>query len=153
MPKRRAQIAMTHDEIVEFLHEPLTMAVATMSPDGSIHQTALWYGFHDGAPAFWTYRKSQKVRNLERDPRISGLVEHGARYDELRGVELVGSGQIISDPEVVVAIGLDVYQRYTAPVTDDVIPVVEHMAAKRVVVRFDVDRTVSWDHSKLGGAY
>jgi hypothetical protein len=150
MPKRRQQIEMTPAEIDELLHERHTMAVATMGPRGTIHQTAMWYGFHEGAPALWTYGKSQKVRNLERDPRMSGLVETGTAYNELRGVELVGSGRIITDPVVVLAVGLDVYGRYTAPVTDDAIPVVQQMGAKRVVVAFDVDHIVSWDHRKIG---
>ena len=150
MPNRRQQIEMTPAEVDELLHGRRTMTVATMNWDGTVHLTAMWYGFLDGAPALWTYGKSQKVRNLERDPRMSGLVEDGVGYDELRGVELVGTGEIIRDPEVVVDVGLDVYRRYTAPVTEDTRPLVEQMGAKRVVVRFDVTRTVSWDHGKLG---
>ncbi|MGH9118475.1 MAG: pyridoxamine 5'-phosphate oxidase family protein [Acidimicrobiales bacterium] len=153
MPKRRQQIEMTPAEIDELLHGRQTMSVATMNRDGSVHLTAMWYGFLDGAPALWTYGKSQKVRNLERDPRMSGLVEDGIAYDELRGVELVGRGRIIRDPDAVLAVGLDVYRRYTAPVTDDAVPLVERMGAKRVVVRFEVSRTVSWDHGRLGGGY
>jgi PPOX class probable F420-dependent enzyme len=153
MPKRRSQIEMTHDEIVDFLHGRHAMAIATIGPDGNIHQAAMWYGFLDDAPAMWTYAKSQKVRNLERDPRISGLVEDGDRYEELRGVELSGKGQIIGDPAVVVAVGTDIYGRYFGPVNEDTMPIVERMAAKRVAVRIEATRTVSWDHRKLGGVY
>ena len=153
MPKRRQQIEMTESEIDEFLHGRETMSLATFKGDGTIHLTAMWYGFLDGAPAMWTYGKSQKARNLERDPRLTGLVETGARYDELRGVELVGTGELVRDPEVVRAIGFDIYERYFGSVTDDSVPIVEHMAAKRVGVRFEIARTVSWDHRKLGGAY
>lgn len=152
MPSRRQQIEMTHDEVVEFLNGRLTMAVATIGPHG-IHQTAMWYGFHDSAPALWTYAKSQKVRNLERDGRISGLVEDGDRYEQLRGVEVIGTGQIISDPDVVMSVGTQIYGRYFEAVTDDTRPIVQRMAAKRVAIRFDVARTVSWDHRKLGGTY
>jgi PPOX class probable F420-dependent enzyme len=153
MPKRRNQIEMTHEEIDEFLHGRHTMALATIGPDGNIHQTAMWYGFIDGAPGLWTYAKSQKALNLERDPRISGLVEAGERYEELRGVELAGRGELIRDLDVVVAVGREIYARYFGLVNDDTMPIVEKMAAKRVAVRLDVTRTVSWDHTKLGGTY
>jgi PPOX class probable F420-dependent enzyme len=153
MPKRRQQIEMTPAEIEEFLHGRETMSVATLNWDSTLHLTAMWYGFLDGAPALFTYAKSQKVRNLERDPRLTGLIETGDRYDEVRGVELVGTGEIIRDPEIVLAVGTEVYGRYFAPVTDETMPMVHTMSAKRVVVRIDVTRTVSWDHRKLGGQY
>ena len=119
MPKRRRQIEMTPSEIDDLLSGRHTMSVATMNWDGTVHLTAMWYGFHDGAPALWTYGKSQKVRNLERDPRMSGLVEDGVGYAELRGVELVGTGEIIRDHDVVLAVGLDVYSatRVRSPTT------------------------------------
>ncbi|MGH9243714.1 MAG: pyridoxamine 5'-phosphate oxidase family protein [Acidimicrobiales bacterium] len=153
MPSRRDQLTMTTEEIDEFLRGRHTMSVATFNHDGTIHLVAMWYGFLDGVPALWTYGRSQKVRNLERDPRVTGLVEDGERYDQLRGVELVGAGEIIRDRAMVLAVGLSVYGRYTAPVTEHVPALVEQMGAKRIVVRFAIDKVVSWDHGKLAGAY
>ena len=40
---------------------------------------------HEGRIAFWTYASSQKIKNLERDDRITCLVEDGTDYFELRG--------------------------------------------------------------------
>ncbi len=76
MNQRRA-IAMTAPEVDAFLHERHTMNVATFNHDATIHLVAMWYGFLDGAPAFETFTKSQKVVNLRRDPRITVLVEDG----------------------------------------------------------------------------
>jgi PPOX class probable F420-dependent enzyme len=153
MPSRRSSIRLTPEEVDEFIRGRHVMSIATTNPDGRIHLVAMWYGFLDGSPALWTYAKSQKVRNLERDPRLTCLVEDGEHYTELRGLELVGTGEIVRDPAVVLSVGLSVYGRYTGPVTDDVPPLVERMGAKRVVIRIDADRTVSWDHRKLGGGY
>ena len=89
MPSRRDLIRMTDEEVEQFLDGRHTMNVATIGPDGRIHLVAMWYGFLEGAPAFWTYGKSQKILNLRRDPRITALVEDGEQYEELRGVELV----------------------------------------------------------------
>lgn len=146
---RRASIAMTEDEIRAFLNERQVMTVATIAVDGRPHLTAMWYGFlADGTPALWTYGKSQKIVNLRRDPRITCLIEDGEAYNELRGVELRATAEVIEDRDVVDALGLSVYERYTGPIDDGAHEVVRVMGAKRVAVRIDVERTVSWDHSK-----
>lgn len=150
---RRDQIRMTPDEVDDFLQGRHVMNVATIGGDGRPHLVAMWYGFLDGEPAFWTYAKSQKVVNLRRDPRITCLVEDGDDYAELRGVELVATGTVLDDPSEVLRIGRSVAERYTGPVTDEILPFLEAQARKRVGVRLDVERVVSWDHRKLGGGY
>ena len=112
MPSRRGQIRMTPDEVDAFLAGRRTMNVATIGPSGHPHVVAMWYGFHDGQPALWTFGRSQKIQNLRRDPKLSALLEDGAVYSELRGVELVGTGRIVEDRDEIVAIGLSVAQRY-----------------------------------------
>jgi PPOX class probable F420-dependent enzyme len=128
------------------------MAVATLGSDGRPHVVAMWYGFLDGVPAFETYRKSQKVVNLRRDPRMTCLIEDGNRYDELRGVELVATGTIVDDPEALTKVARSLFERYeTGFGPDQGDDYISFMVAKRVVVRVDVERLVSWDHSKLIG--
>ena len=150
---RRDQIRMTPEEVDAFLQGRHTMNLATIGPDGQPHLVAMWYGFLDGKPAVWTYGKSQKVVNLRRDPRITALVETGETYDQLKGVELVGTATLHDDHDTVMALGRDLWERYTAPWTDDTAPIVERMGAKRVVIVIDAAKTVSWDHGKLGGTY
>lgn len=151
---RRDLIRMTDDEIGEFLQGRHVVNIATHGPDGNIHLVAMWYGFMHGHMAFETFTKSQKVKNLERDPRITCLVEDGEGYDELRGVEIVGRVEMTDDPEVVVALAMDVVGRYygiTDP--DDARAVAEGMARKRTAIEIIPDKIVSWDHRKLGGTY
>ncbi|HEV2362251.1 MAG TPA: pyridoxamine 5'-phosphate oxidase family protein, partial [Acidimicrobiales bacterium] len=107
----------------------------------------------DGKPAFWTYAKSQKIANLRRDPKLSCLVEDGDVYEELRGVEIVGTGNVIEDRETVSRFGNAIYERYFGELNDAAAEAVAVMGAKRVVVSIDVERVVSWDHRKLGGLY
>jgi PPOX class probable F420-dependent enzyme len=149
MPKRRDQIKMSSEEIETFLHGRRTMTVATIGRDGWPHLVAMWYGFLDGAPVFETYRKSQKVLNLQRDDRITCMIEDGDAYEELRGVELVGRGEVIEDPEVVMAAARSVVQRYFGVPDDQIDGFAAALAAKRVAVKVHVDQVVSWDHSKL----
>jgi PPOX class probable F420-dependent enzyme len=151
---RRNQIVMTPEEVDVFLREQRTMSVATVGADGRPHVVAMWYGFIDRAPAFWTYGKSQKIVNLRRDPRITCLIEDGDAYGELRGVELVADAALIEDPERVLAFGVQLTERYQGiKVNEAAMPALQKSAAKRVVVRLDVKRMVSWDHRKLGGVY
>ena len=152
MANVRDRIKMTDEEVDAFLHERQSMSVATIGPDGRPHLVAMWYGFLDGAPAFETYRKSQKVVNLQRDPRITCLVEDGDRYDLLRGVELVGKGTIIDDGQALRTIARSLFERYeTGFGPDQGEEYINFMVAKRVAVKIDIEEVVSWDHSKIGG--
>ncbi len=147
---QRAKIKMTDDEIDEFLSGRHTMSMCTINHDGTIHAVAMWYGFLEGAVAVETKLKSQKVQNLRRNPTLTMMVEDGASYEELRGVELVGRAEIVEEPDRIWELGVSVFERYQAPYTEELRPFVEAMLNKRVVVKLDVDRVVSWDHRKLG---
>ena len=150
MANQRAQIVMSNDEIVEFLHQQRSSTVATYGPQGQIHLVGMWYAVRDDTVWIETKAKAQKVANLRRDPRMSFLVEAGHTYDQLRGVAMEGRGVIIDDPDVVWDVCVDIFNRYNGDYTDEMKPFVEFMAKNRVVVRLDVDRVRSWDHRKLG---
>jgi len=143
---------MTDAEIDAFLREAHHLQVATIGPDGRPHLVAMWYGFLDGAPALWTYGRSQKVVNLRRDPRLTCLAESGRAYDELKGVELVARATILGDAVSVLRVGESVFDRYMGPFSENDRPRLERMSAKRVAVRIEVERVVSWDHAKLAAA-
>ena len=151
--KRRDLIRMTDEETQAFLAGRHTMNVATVNHDGSIHLVAMWYGFVDGRPAFWTYGRSQKILNLERNPQITCLVEAGEVYEELQGVELVGRAELVTDYDQRMAIGRSVFERYIGTWSDEMQPYLDETGAKRVGVIVTPTRVVSWDHRKLGGAY
>jgi PPOX class probable F420-dependent enzyme len=151
MPSRRDQIRMTDDELRTFLDGRHTMNVATYNHDGTIHLVAMWYGFLERDPVFWTYRSSQKIKNLERDPRITCLVEDGDTYETLRGAELVGRGEIITDWDELLPLGRSVVRRYNDIAEGtDLDGFLRDYGAKRYGVRVKVERVVSWDHTKLG---
>jgi PPOX class probable F420-dependent enzyme len=147
---QRALIKMTEDEVDAFLRERRPMTLCSINHDGSIHAVAMWYGFLEGAVAFETKAKSQKVRNLRRDPRMTCMAEDGEVYEELRGVELVGRAEIVEEPDRMWELGVDLFERYQGPYNEDLRPFVEIMLHKRVVVKLHVERVVSWDHRKLG---
>src|SRR2546423_3096967 len=102
---QRDLIKMTPEEAESLLHQRRSMTMSTISGDGSIHSVAMWYGFLEGAIAFETKIKAQKVVNLRRNPALTCLVEAGDSYDQLRGVTLIGTAEIIDDPERIWALG------------------------------------------------
>jgi PPOX class probable F420-dependent enzyme len=146
---RRSEITMSPEEIDAFLRHERTTTMCSMHPDGSIHAVAMWYGFLDGVLTVETKAKSQKVQNLKRDPRLTFLVEAGERYEELRGVELVGKARVIDDPDQIWKLGISVWERYVGPYDESQRDGLAMMLNKRVLVTIDVDRIVSWDHRKL----
>jgi PPOX class probable F420-dependent enzyme len=149
-PIQRPNIAMTDEEVTTFLVEQRTATVATIGPHGLPHLVAIWYAVLDGEIWIETKAKSQKVLNLRRDDRASFMTETGLTYSTLRGVALEGRGVISEDPEILWQVGVSVYERYSAPYSEEVRPIVDALIHKRVAIRFDVKRIRSWDHRKLG---
>ena len=150
----RDAVRMGDVEIADFLDDTLKVQVASIGRDGAPHLTTLFYVIVDGRIAFWTYARSQKVRNLERDPRVSALVEDGTDYFELRGVSITGTAELVRDPERVLQIGTAVAVRMVGAKSVDDLgelgrEVVEKQAAKRVAVVVHPDHVASWDHRKL----
>jgi hypothetical protein len=177
-------------EAEAFLREERTVLCATRGPRGWPHLMPLWYVLREpdaggsdveellggefadeepdavagaGAPQLWswTYGASQKVRNLERDPRATLQVEAGEQYQELRGVMLECEVRVHRDLETVSALGREILTRYAVPrgeppVTElpaEVGAVVDAQAAKRVGLQFVELRRSTWDHRKLAGVY
>ncbi|HEY4396688.1 MAG TPA: PPOX class F420-dependent oxidoreductase [Acidimicrobiia bacterium] len=153
MAGRRDAIKMTDEEMRAFLQAGRDLQVASINADGTPHLVTMWYLLRDGEIAFWTYGKSQKVLNLRRDPRLSVLVATGEVYDQLKGVSIQGQAEIVDDPDEVLRYGEAVYERYWGPLDDTVRDGVRAMGAKRVVIVVKPEKILSWDHSKLGGAY
>jgi PPOX class probable F420-dependent enzyme len=164
---RRDQIKLSADEQAELLSQQRVVIVSSHGPRGWPHSMPMWFtvrepqdGAHpDGPPGeiwIWTYAKSQKVKNLERDPRATLLIETGEEYVELRGIQIEAEAEIISDPERVLDFGKDLTIRYSDGIDSiegDAAEAMRAQAAKRVAIRFAPKRVATWDHRKLGGTY
>jgi nitroimidazol reductase NimA-like FMN-containing flavoprotein (pyridoxamine 5'-phosphate oxidase superfamily) len=152
---RRGQIKMSEPELEAFLQEQRVVVCATNGRDGFPHLMPLWYVLRGGELWAWTYAKSQKVRNLERDDRTTLQVETGHEYSELRGVMFKAETVIHRDVETVAGIGEALATRYggEGAVGPEARTIFEKQAAKRVGLQFVVRETATWDHRKLGGVY
>ena len=152
---RRDQITLNEDEQFALLDAERVVIVSTIGPRGWPHSMPMWFLVRDGEIWIWTYGRSQKVKNLERDRRATLLVEAGHDYDELRGVQIEAEAEIVRETERILEFAKQLAPRYagTAELGPEALAALEAQAAKRVAVRFVPKRTTSWDHRKLEGGY
>lgn len=156
MPSRREIIRMSDVEIGEYLRSRSRIILVTNGPDGMPHPVPMNYGLDEAGRIIITaFRKSQKVRNLERDPRASLLVESGDTYAELKSVIAYANAEIIREPEAVLsAMGhIRADRELAGSITGTMSDQVRDSISKRVALRFTPNRYVSWDHGKLDGLY
>lgn len=158
---------MTPAEQLALLESERVVVCSTIGPRGWPHSMPLWFTLRepegevlpDGPPKeiwVWTYAKSQKVRNLERDPRATLLIETGVEYVELRGVQIEANAELVRDPDRVFEFAKELTLRYTDGIDSiegDAAAALQAQAPKRVAIRFQPVRAASWDHRKLGGTY
>jgi len=156
MPSRRELIRMSSEELHAYLQEQKRIIVVTNGPDGMPHPVPMNYGIDDvGRIVITTFRKSQKVRNLERDPRATLLVESGETYADLKSVIAYCDAEILTNPDAI-ARNMRLIQadeQLSGSLSAEMSEQVRASMAKRAIVRFTPFRTVSWDHGKLGALY
>lgn len=156
---RRDQIRMTDDERTKYLAEAQTIIISSLGPSGYPHPMPMWFGVEgDDVVVMTTFTKSQKIRNIERDPRVSLLAESGTVYNELRGVVIYGKAELVRDQEKI----LDILAKVTAksaggagnaPDPGALRGALMATVPKRTGIRIRPEKIVSWDHRKLGGVY
>ena len=164
---RRDQITLSPAEQRDLLDSERVVIVSSHGPRGWPHSMPMWFTTREpkdaippGGPGveiwIWTYAKSQKVKNLERDPRATLLIETGTEYTELRGVQIEAEAELIREADQVLKFGKELTIRYAEGIDSiegDAAVAMQAQAAKRVAIRFRAVRVASWDHRKLGGTY
>jgi PPOX class probable F420-dependent enzyme len=156
MPSRRGQIELSEEEQRELIDDERIVVVSSLGPRGWPHVMPLWYVPRDGEIWIWTYAKSQKVKNLERKPHATLLIETGVEYGELRGIQIEAEAEIVRDLDRIVDYAKEMTVRYSEgiqSVEGDAEAGLRAQAPKRVAIHFHPKRIASWDHRKLGGTY
>lgn len=151
---KRSAIELGEDERRRYLHDASTIVLVTVGRDGYPHAIPMWFIVDDdGAVLMTTYRRSQKVMNARRNPRVALLVESGIRYEELKGVLLRGDVEVVDDEPRCVDVLTRIHAKHSGGLASGVEEVMKAQARKRVVLKVTPLRVASWDHRKLGGAY
>lgn len=158
MPRR--DISMTPEQVRAFLEQGRLLQVGSLHPDGRPHLVPMWYVVEEGSVVFRSFTRSQKIRNLRRDPRLTVMVERGEAYAELQGVMLQGRARLVDDPAYVLALYGRLAAKYPmvggAPQVlsaEDLEAAFGRHAAKNTAVIVEPDRVASWDHTRLGSDY
>lgn len=76
------------EDLIALLHQPSPCFVATVMPDGSPQMTQTWVDTDGKHVIINTVQGFQKLKNVERDPRVAVSVADPARtsrYYEIRG--------------------------------------------------------------------
>ncbi len=153
---RRDRIKLNEGELLELLDSERIAVVSSLGPRGWPHSMPMWFVPREGDVWIWTYAKSQKVRNLERDQRATVLIETGHEYGELRGAMIEARAEVHRDFETVIGFAEELTLRYAegiSSVDGDAKAALEAQAPKRVAIHFKPVSVASWDHRKLGGTY
>lgn len=156
MASQRDAITMSEDGVAEFLAESRTAIFTTIGPDGVPDPVPMWFVMDGDMLWMRTYAKSQKVRNVERDPRVAILIEKGERYVELRGVQLTGTVVIDRDVDHICQVFAGLMMKYEGldpALADDVAAGYQGTAIKQAALGCDWRnwRIASWDHRKQSG--
>jgi PPOX class probable F420-dependent enzyme len=153
---RRGDIQLDPSDQRELVESQRIVVVSSLGPRGWPHSMPLWYVPREGEIWIYTYAKSQKVRNLDRDPRATLLLDTGHEYGELRGVQIEAEAEIHRDIDEVYECARELTLRYASGISSvegDAAEALKAQARKRVAVRFAPVRIATWDHRKLGGGY
>jgi len=151
---RRQLIELDSRERKDFLEQVRTITLSTIDPHGFPHSVAMWFVMDGDAALMTTYAKAQKVRNLERNPKVALMAESGQTYDSLKGVLIRGYAEIIRDDvEFCMRTLKRIHAKMMGSFPDGIDDALREQARKRVVVRIEPARISSWDHGKLGGTY
>jgi PPOX class probable F420-dependent enzyme len=154
--KQRDAIALTPDELKQYIATARTLTLCTQGPHGYPHAVAMWYAVDDDGTVWMsTYRKSQKAVNVRRNAKVALHIESGQTYDQLRGVLIRGDAEIVDDEDKVYQTIRRVHEKMSGSFPDGtgVEEAIRWQARKRVALKITPRRVSSWDHSKLGGGY
>ena len=156
MPSRREIIRMSPEEVRAYLAGQHRIILVTNGANGLPHPVPMNYGLdEEGRILITSFRKSQKVKNLERDPRATLLVESGETYADLKSVMAYCDAEIVTDSEGIASgmARINADEQLAGSLSAEMSDQVRASIAKRVLLRFTPFQVVSWDHGKLGDFY
>ncbi|WP_433829806.1 TIGR03618 family F420-dependent PPOX class oxidoreductase [Actinoplanes sp. CA-015351] len=127
--------AVIPDEVRELIERPEFAVLSTTEPDGRAQLSVMWAALDGNDLVMTTKAGRRKVRNIERDPRVTVLIHDRQRptsYAEIRGVARITAG----DPAGLVH---QLARRYTG--ADHVIPDPAQEAG-RVILRITPEKVL-----------
>lgn len=103
----------TRPWVRDLLTQPLLARLATANPATlQPHVVPVWFEWDGEAIWISSFDSTRKMRDLERNPRVSIVIDSVDENGAVRGVVLEGKADVINDPAVVVPRSTSIYVRY-----------------------------------------
>jgi nitroimidazol reductase NimA-like FMN-containing flavoprotein (pyridoxamine 5'-phosphate oxidase superfamily) len=136
---------LTQEEADAFLdRRPGWMILTTLDRNGYPHTVPIGY-FRVGDEVFMGCRdKTQKIRNIERNPKVSVLIESGSTMIDLKGLMLQGDADVVRDDAERLRLSHEGARQRGIPEADWP----EEVRPSSVYIRVRPVRMVSWDNAK-----
>lgn len=151
------EIALTPGQLDEMMLTTWNMRIASIGPGTRINLTPLWFGWAGGN--IYAYCRGQKVVNLRRNPSAAVLVDKNERFPELQGAMFQGKAHVLEDAEAENAdphleeVRMQMGAKYSGGHGEQAGAPQRNAATARGRhwrwVRFEPQRTVTWDNQKL----
>jgi PPOX class probable F420-dependent enzyme len=142
--KRYPQVpGFSEEEFIAFLAQPLLARLSTLNADGTIHTVPIWYEYRDGKLLLSTQTVTQKVKNIQRNPQVTVLVDSNTM--PYAGVMMVGTA--VLDFHDAASKRVSIFQRYIGTHGD---AYAQQLAAKwePVIIQVTPTRILSFDYTK-----
>ena len=136
---------MTDQEVKAFLDtKPGWIVLSTIGRDGYPHSVPLGY-FRLGDDVYIGCRAgTQKLKNIERNPKVSLVLESGSSRKDIKGVMIQGHATVHTAPETALRLSREAAR--LRGVAEDALP---HEPRPGVAyIQEQPHRIISWDYSR-----
>jgi hypothetical protein len=150
--RRRLAIAMDDREQERLLRAARICRLATVDSSGQPSVTPVWFWWDGEAVWVRSLKRSQRWSDVLGGSRVALVIDDGADYGHLRGVELRGRGEPLPDMRDPVSgpSDHDVSRAYEDFATKYGTTVEALKDGRHGWLWVAVDERLSWDHTKLG---
>ncbi len=136
---------MTRDEAHAFLDSrPGWIALTTISANGYPHTVPIGYFRHGDEVVIGCRAGTQKLKNIERNPRVSLLIEDGQTMKELRGLVIQGDARTTTEPAEMLELARAAAR--SRGVAENDLPTEPRPGA--AYIRVTPRKYISWDNTK-----
>ena len=156
-------VAMSAEEMDDFLNQKLVARLTSIRPDGYPHSTPFWY-LWDGQTLWFTIgsglRPRQHIRNLRQNPKVAVVIDRDMRPEQgglldAQGVTFRGTAELLTHEEILEKVGRELLMKYLGKEDNQILEVAlqdGRPGKNRVVLKFKPEKTSAWDFRKLEGS-
>ncbi len=107
---------ITRPWVVQLLSEVVLARLATANPKTlQPHVVPVWFEWDENILWISAFSSTRKVKDIQKNTRISVLIEIAHRGEQDRAVLLEGSAVLIAEPSIVQYRATRIYTKYTGP--------------------------------------